>query len=714
MRTMNQFIPSISFNFAFLNAIKNSRLTTATTALLWSGLSCLKKVAADSCVRVDNNAMVLHQGQTLVLGDDNINLSCEVPLVCAPGKVLILASATNGYFIGNNGERLDSFFQTQVDGGLISFQPDDSGLPPTYALQSVCPSSMTDCGACVSNLPGIVWYYSSPSLSGTSITSPYKVQNPPILMPIIQNIVINDAYPTPSFSTTITFISGFVTGEDSLTLAAPSNNIISNYNAVTGQMTLNAQAGDTLPLAQLQSALASIVYYNTNAATPSINNRTLSINVNDGYVNADLTVIIPVIAPPLCQSSYANQQFYKTQAFQFSPINLPLFVDPQDFGLTSYATQSDGSSLPSWISFFKNLTFAGIAPSSIETLNLKVCANNTADLSACTQFAFSTSPVYPPSVNPLALPLPNQEFRANTFFSFPIPSNAFLDPQNSELEILAQCNGQPLPSWMEHDPVTQTIQGNAPMFHGSNFFYAATYSITLLASNSYNLASPEIGFDLKIDPSGAETGLSSFLYSTVALGTLIFFLRREVNKSHQKTALDEYKLCSDIVQDIPQLATEKKNALLYVVSTLRKEFNFSTLWDKPKHSTMENFITTIQQLISKIENLASANKNPFNIGKNNREDIAQQIVRETRKLLLTCWNRFKFWRGVCTPELSINDLQKHVDQIAQGVVDSLRLNSSNRTNSHTVAMRRLSNSQYQQLENQTDEEEAKHPGSKQG
>jgi hypothetical protein len=370
----------------------------------------------------------------------------------------------------------------------------------------------------------------NPSLSGAQDSISYKIKNPSISIIVNSQIIVNDPYPTPSFSAKITIIEGLTVGEDFLDLATLNNNINSYYDHFTGELTLSTQQDATVTPAEFQNALASVVFYDTNSVNPSVNNRVISFSIIDavGVSSNFLTQIINVIAPPLRVNSYADQQFYITQPFQFQPIGFPIFVDPQLFNLTIFAN-GNNQALPSWATFNpQNFTFSGITPVTEETINFNVCANNTAGLSACASFDFSALPVYPAYVNPENSPLPDQAFLALTPFTFSIPEDAFIDPQGSKTNFRVQCNEESLPKWLVFDPDTRTFEGH-PSLSATNYVSAASYFITVSAIDSYNLTSPSLGFNLSIDP-GAGTKAATWIIGVLAT-TLLCFFGKKIKKS---------------------------------------------------------------------------------------------------------------------------------------------------------------------------------------
>ena len=100
------------------------------------------------------------------------------------------------------------------------------------------------------------------------------------------------------------------------------------------------------------------------------------------------------------------------------------FVDPQGEKLTYTAPQSNGAALPSGLSFNSATdSFTGTAPTTPETLGLKVTATNTSGLSASEAFSINVQP----SVPILARQTTNQVWTDRSAMTFILPTGTFSD-----------------------------------------------------------------------------------------------------------------------------------------------------------------------------------------------------------------------------------------------------------------------------------------------
>jgi hypothetical protein len=150
----------------------------------------------------------------------------------------------------------------------------------------------------------------------------------------------------------------------------------------------------------------------------------------------------------------------KTKPFSYQ-LPVDAFVDMDGDVLTYSATLSDGSALPSWLSFDANTqTFSG-TPSYEDAgvLSLKVMATDPAGESAEQVFSVDVVDVNraPQAVVPVE---PNQSVEEGQPFSYQLPVDAFVDMDGDVLSYSATLSdGSALPSWLSFDANTQTFSG---------------------------------------------------------------------------------------------------------------------------------------------------------------------------------------------------------------------------------------------------------------
>jgi hypothetical protein len=155
----------------------------------------------------------------------------------------------------------------------------------------------------------------------------------------------------------------------------------------------------------------------------------------------------------------AAQTWKLGQAVNFTlPSNT--FTDPQGSALTYSAMLSNGTALPSWLSFnSKTGAFTGTVANTTAGLSIKVTATDTGGLSTSETFAVAT----PAAAPTLTAQTATQTWNTNQAVNFSLASNTFTDPQKETLSFTAtQANGTALPAWLKFNGNTDTFSGTAP------------------------------------------------------------------------------------------------------------------------------------------------------------------------------------------------------------------------------------------------------------
>ena len=96
------------------------------------------------------------------------------------------------------------------------------------------------------------------------------------------------------------------------------------------------------------------------------------------------TATIPAVAPVVAVPTSA--QIWATGSHVSDALPAGTFTDPQGQALTLRATLASGAALPSWLAF-TNGVFIGTAPTTPQTLSLRVIATDTSNLSASEIFS---------------------------------------------------------------------------------------------------------------------------------------------------------------------------------------------------------------------------------------------------------------------------------------------------------------------------------------
>ena len=159
------------------------------------------------------------------------------------------------------------------------------------------------------------------------------------------------------------------------------------------------------------------------------------------------------------------------------------FSGPSPETHTITATLSDGSSLPSWLTFDSSTnTFSGVADvSGGASLDIVITAANELGQSVNEQFILDVEVTnLPPAV---ISPLQDMEVEEDQVFSFTVPEGTFSDPDISAGDTLSLeamlVNGEPLPAWLTFDPLTATFSGMPENEH------VGALEVRVMASDSY-------------------------------------------------------------------------------------------------------------------------------------------------------------------------------------------------------------------------------------
>ncbi|UTH76762.1 putative Ig domain-containing protein [Chromobacterium sp. IIBBL 290-4] len=124
-------------------------------------------------------------------------------------------------------------------------------------------------------------------------------------------------------------------------------------------------------------------------------------------------------------------------------------------------TMANGDSLPAWLSFDPvNGVLAGMPTNqTIGTMALQLVATDMGGLSARTPLSLNVSPRY--QAPDVMHPLPDQILSAGTAWQFALPDDLFHETVLGDaLSVRVTLdNGDPLPAWVQFDPVGKTLSG---------------------------------------------------------------------------------------------------------------------------------------------------------------------------------------------------------------------------------------------------------------
>jgi VCBS repeat-containing protein len=160
---------------------------------------------------------------------------------------------------------------------------------------------------------------------------------------------------------------------------------------------------------------------------------------------------------PIVASAIADRTITAGSPFTYTiAANAFTDVDAGDT-LTYTATLAKGDPLPSWITFDAvNRQFSGTPSSGTSSLSVKVTATDLTGASVSDTFALTVN-----NVPTLANTIANQTATEDALFNFVVPMGTFSDVDAGDTFTYSAtlANGDPLPSWLTFDAVTQTFSG---------------------------------------------------------------------------------------------------------------------------------------------------------------------------------------------------------------------------------------------------------------
>jgi Ca2+-binding RTX toxin-like protein len=199
-----------------------------------------------------------------------------------------------------------------------------------------------------------------------------------------------------------------------------------------------------------------------------------------------LDISLPNHAPVL-SSAVPDQSAIQGNSFTYS-FSAGTFSDPNVGDVLSYsATLADGGALPSWLSFNAATRTLSGTPSMAGTINVRVTASDTGNLTVSDVFDIV---VKAPNRAPvLTTFLPHQAALQGRLFNYTMASSAFSDPDEGDMLVYSVTlkNGSALPSWLNFDPATLTFSGTPSSLGTTLVTVTATDSGNLSVSGSFGL-----------------------------------------------------------------------------------------------------------------------------------------------------------------------------------------------------------------------------------
>ena len=253
-----------------------------------------------------------------------------------------------------------------------------------------------------------------------------------------------------------------------------------SFDAVTQSLTYAANAAAQDALAAGATATDQFTYSMADASG-AISTATVTVTVT-GVNDA------PVLA-----NAVADQNAIEDTAFSFV-VPADSFADVDAGDTLAYgATQTNGSPLPSWVSFNPaTRAFSGTPENAdVGTLSIKVTATDAHGLTVFDNFDVTVANTN--DAPTLANAIADRAATEDAAFSFVLPANSFTDVDAGDTLSYAatQFNGSALPSWLSFNAATRTFSGmplNADV---------GTHSVKVTATDTASAAVSDV-FDIVV------------------------------------------------------------------------------------------------------------------------------------------------------------------------------------------------------------------------
>ena len=287
---------------------------------------------------------------------------------------------------------------------------------------------------------------------------------------VIQNQTVDEDTETNAISFTVADIDG-----DNLTVSAsssnlalvPSENITLSGSGLSRSITIN-------PLPNANGIVLITIEVSDGSLTT-----TRSFNLTVSPIN-DIPVLVNPISDQIATEGSSYVLTFNSNTFDD--------VDSND-NLTYISTQSNGSSLPAWLSFNATTrTFSGTpANNDVGTITIALTATDNSSDSVTDTFELTVNNTNTGPV--LDYPIADQSAAEDVLYSFTFEANTFQDDDVIHGDILSYAatlsDGNPLPSWLSFDANNRTFSGT-PLNSD-----VGTMSINVMAKDTLNVSATD-------------------------------------------------------------------------------------------------------------------------------------------------------------------------------------------------------------------------------
>ena len=238
---------------------------------------------------------------------------------------------------------------------------------------------------------------------------------------------------------------------------ATSTLLANDSDPENATLSVTAVGGAVNGAISLSSDKTTVTYVHDGSETTT---GSFTYTVSDGSATDTGTIAVTVspvndapVAPSVPDQSAAEATAFTYQA--------PAFTDPESDSLTYTATLSDGSTLPSWLSFNPDTRTLTGTPQEADTpasLTILIIATDDGTPSASSSASFTLA-VSETNNRPPKPQVSDQTAPVDRAFSYTVPE--VTDPNGDTLTYNAVQgpSNNPLPHWLDFDPATRTFSG---------------------------------------------------------------------------------------------------------------------------------------------------------------------------------------------------------------------------------------------------------------
>jgi hypothetical protein len=242
------------------------------------------------------------------------------------------------------------------------------------------------------------------------------------------------------------------------------------------------------------------------------------------HLSATDAFSVTILGDPVVTTQTTNQTWTEGKVVSFAlPANS--FTDPQGEKLTYTATLANGLALPAWLSFNATTqTFSGTAPTSAQSLSIKVTATDSSGLAGSETFTATIQPA--PAPKPaitVSDPTPNQIWTDGQNVTLVLPANTFTDALGLKMSFAAyEVSGPNVTSWLHFNASTDTFSGAVPTnasgtigllvlaTDAQNVMAEDMFSVTFASGSTHVASSVTVGLPGTLAPPETSLGLPAF------------------------------------------------------------------------------------------------------------------------------------------------------------------------------------------------------------